>query len=174
MKKEYTLIAYGEDTIGLLNRITIIFTRRNINIDSLTVSKSEIEKVSRFTIVVTEEEGKVKKVVDQINKQIEVIKAYMLLEDETIFQEIALYKVSKKQGDEKTLRKIIEKNKAKIVTGNEDYVVLEKTGHVDETDALLNELKKNNYLLMQFSRSGRVAITKKVMPVSTILNNFNN
>ena len=77
MKKEkYTISIYSENNLGLLNRIATIFLKRHINIESLTVSSSEIEGVSRFIIVAYMPEEQVKKIVKQIEKQVEVIKAY--------------------------------------------------------------------------------------------------
>jgi len=93
MKQEYIITAYSENHIGLLNRITIIFTRRKVNIESLTVSESALQGISKFTIVVNEEKEKVVNIVKQIDKQIEVLKAFYYTNEEMIFQEIALYKV---------------------------------------------------------------------------------
>ena len=77
MKTEkYTISVYSENNLGLLNRIATIFLKRHINIESLTVSGSEIENVSRFIIVVEITEEQVKKIIGQIEKQVEVIKAY--------------------------------------------------------------------------------------------------
>ena len=93
MKTEFTITVYTENQIGLLNRIAIIFSRRKINIDSLNTSPSEIEGIHRFTIVIDETEEVVSKVVRQIEKQVEVLKAYYNTADEIVWQEMALYKV---------------------------------------------------------------------------------
>lgn len=74
-KQEFTIMAYTEDQVGLLHRITIIFTKRKINIESLTASESEMDGIYRFTIAVTETEELVAKVVKQIEKQVEVHRA---------------------------------------------------------------------------------------------------
>ena len=93
-KQWYTISVYSENHVGLLNRISGIFLKRHINIESLNVSKSEIEGVSKFTIVVFTTEDWTRKIVGQIEKQIEVIKAYYHTDDETIYQESALFKIS--------------------------------------------------------------------------------
>ena len=93
MKKEFTITVYTENQVGLLNRIAIIFSRRKINIDSLNVSPSEVESIHRFTIVMNETEDVVRKLCFQIEKQVEVLKAYFNTNDEIIWQEMALYKV---------------------------------------------------------------------------------
>ena len=97
-KKEYTITVYTENQIGLLNRIAIIFSRRKINIDSMNTSPSEIEGIHRFTILIDETEEVVRKVCRQIEKQVEVLKAYYNTEEEIVWQEMALYKVSTLQS----------------------------------------------------------------------------
>ena len=92
-KQEFTITVYTENQVGLLNRIAIIFTRRKINIDSLNTSPTEVESVHRFTIVINETEDVVRKLCRQIEKQVEVLKAYYNTNDELIWQEMALYKV---------------------------------------------------------------------------------
>ena len=52
MKKEYTLSVFSEHKVGLLHRITVIFSRRKINIESLNTSESEVRGIYRFTIVI--------------------------------------------------------------------------------------------------------------------------
>jgi len=91
--EKYTISVYSENNLGLLNRIATIFLKRHINIESLTVSGSEIENVSRFIIVVEITEDQVKKIIGQIEKQVEVIKAYYHTNDECIFLQSALFKI---------------------------------------------------------------------------------
>ena len=83
-KQLYTISIYTENNIGLLNRISAIFQRRQINIESLNISVSEIEGVSRFTILINMTEERVKKIIGQIEKQVEVIKAYYHMDEDTI------------------------------------------------------------------------------------------
>ena len=94
--KEYTLSVLTEDKAGLLNHITIIFNRRKINIKSLNVSTTEVNGVSRFTIVVNSSKEKIIKILNHINKLIDVLGAFLYEENEIYFQEIALYKLSTK------------------------------------------------------------------------------
>jgi len=159
MKQEYIITAYSENHIGLLNRITIIFTRRKVNIESLTVSESALQGISKFTIVVNEEKEKVVNIVKQIDKQIEVLKAFYYTNEEMIFQEIALYKVpttALMESDQ--IEKLIRKHNARILEITHEYTVIEKTGHKEETQELFEGL--NSFGVLQFIRSGRVAITR--------------
>jgi len=158
--KEYTLSVLTENKAGLLNHITIIFNRRKINIDSLNVSTSEIKGVSRFTIVVKSNKEKIIKILNQINKLIDVLGAFLYEEGEIYYQEIALYKLSTKiflKGD--NVEKIVRKNGAKILIIEEDHTIIQKTGTKSETQKLYNELEKFGSIL-EFVRSGRVAVSK--------------
>ena len=159
--KEYTLSVLTEDKAGLLNHITIIFNRRKMNINSLNVSTTEVNGVSRFTIVVKSSKEKIIKILNHINKLIDVLGAFLYEEDEIYFQEIALYKLSSKifmKGDE--VEKIIRKYGAKILVIEKNHTIIQKTGSKDETQNLYNELDKFNGIL-EFARSGRVALSKK-------------
>jgi len=158
-KQTYTISAFSENHIGLLNRITIIFTRRQVNIDSLTVSGSAIPGIHKFTIVVNECREKVEKVVEQIEKLVEVLRAFYHAEEEVIHQEIALYKVPTKTMIEgNKIEEVIRTHHARILEVKPDYTVIELTGHKEETQALFDELY--NYGLLQFTRSGRIAVTR--------------
>ncbi len=168
MDKEFTIIAFSENYIGLLNRITIIFTRRHMNIESLTVSASEINGIHRFTIVVKDEENNVKKVVKQIEKLVEVIRARYYRNDEIIYQEIALYKVpTNALANSSNVEDIIRKNNAHILTVEPEYVIIEKTGYKEETQELFTKLEP--FGILQFVRSGRVAISKEIKELHSYL-----
>ena len=168
-KQLITVSIYTENFVGLLNRVTTIFTKRHVNIESITASKSEIENVHRYTIVVKETSSLIEKIVKQIEKQIDVIGAFYHLEDQIVYQEIALYKMDIENVYESKFKEIISANHARIVEIEKKFIVVEKTGTKADTDALYNELKP--FGLMQFVRSGRVAITKNRMDISEILNN---
>ncbi|WCO02135.1 acetolactate synthase small subunit [Psychroserpens ponticola] len=169
--KQYTVSVYTENNIGLLNRISAIFQRRHINIESLNTSPSEIEGVSRFTIVINITESQMKKIQGQIEKQVEVIKAYYHTEDETIYQESCLFKIkSDLLFDERQIQNIIKESNARIVTVNKEFFVLEKSGRTQEIELLYRELSV--FGIMQFTRSGRIAVTKDEMKISTMLEAF--
>jgi acetolactate synthase I/III small subunit len=158
-KQEYTVTVYTENHIGLLNRIAIIFSRRKINIESLNTSPSEVEGIHRFTIVINELEEVVKKLARQIEKQVEVLKAYYNTTDEIVWQEMALYKVSTDEIAEKVkVERLLREYGARAVVIRKDYTVFETTGHREETDKLVEALEP--YGLIEFVRSARVAIIK--------------
>lgn len=159
MKQEYTVTVYTENQIGLLNRIAIIFSRRKINIESLNTSPSEIDSVHRFTIVINETEEVVRKLCRQIEKQVEVLKAYYNTNEELVWQELALYKVPTDVIAEKVkVERLLRQYGARAVVIRHDYTVFETSGHREEIEGLIKALEP--YGLIEFVRSARVAIIK--------------
>ena len=159
-KQEYTITVYSEDQIGILNRISIIFSRRKINIQTLNTSPSEVPGIHRFNIVIDETEEVIKKLVRQIEKQVDVLKAYYNTNDEIIWQEMALYKVPTDIIAEKAkVERLLHQFGARVVAIRKDYTVFETTGHHEEVDKLVKVLEP--YGLIEFVRSARVAIIKE-------------
>ncbi len=156
----------------MLNRISAIFQRRHINIESLNISPSEIEGVAKFTIVVHMTEEDVKKIIGQIEKQVEVIKAYYHNDEETIYQISGLFKIkSKLLFEEPQIQNIVKESNARIVTVNKEFFVIEKSGRKEEIELLYRELKP--FGILQFTRSGRISVSKKPMNISQMLKAFN-
>ncbi len=169
----YTISIFTEDKIGLLNRITIIFTRRHINIESITASESEVKGIYRYTIVVTVEPEQVEKLVKQIEKQVEVLKAFYHINNDILSREMALYKISAEALKENELfTRIVNENHAKILSISPEYIVVEKTGEEREITHLFGELEK--FGMLEFVRSGKVAITKPMKTLTTYLKDLEN
>ena len=154
MKKEYIITVFSDIKVGLLSQITTVFTCRNVNIESLTVSESALPGIHKFTIVVYTEPDQIEKLVKQIEKKVDVLKAFVYTPDEVVQQEIALYKVTRSNNVEKLVRE----HHVRILEISEDNIVLERTGHKEDTQALFELLKP--YGVQQFVRSGQVAIIK--------------
>jgi acetolactate synthase-1/3 small subunit len=136
-----------------------MFSRRKINIESLNTSPSEIEGIHRFTIVINEAEDVVKKLIKQVEKQVDVLKAYHNTNEEIIWQELALYKVPTEEIAEKVkVERLLREHGARAVVIRKDYTIFETSGHREETDKLLSVLEP--FGLIEFVRSARVAIIK--------------
>ena len=154
MNKEYIITVFSENKVGLLSQITTVFTCRDINIESLTTSESSIPGIHKFTIVVITDPEKIEKLVKQIEKKIDVLKAFVFTPDEVVQQEIALYKVTRSNSVEKLVRD----HHVRILEICDDYIVLEKTGHKEDTQSLFELLQPHG--VQQFARSGQIAIIK--------------
>jgi len=166
----YTVTIFSENTVGLLGQVTSVFIRRQLNIETLSVSPSALPGIHKFTITVFCDRDTIVKVVRQIDKRVDVLKSYFNTDDELVHQEIAMYKLSTpeflKLG---SVEELIRKYNVKILEINEICVVLQKTGHYDETQELFNELSKTIGVL-QFIRSGRIAVNKsKIERLSDML-----
>ena len=163
----YTVTVYSENQVGLLNQVTIVFTRRQVNIESLTVSRSAIPGIHKFTITAFTDHESIRKIVLQIEKRIDVLKAYYYTDDDIIFQEIALYKVpTESLMSNNETETLVRKFNARILEVTKEYTVIEQAGHKAEIDAMFDDLNKNK--ILQFVRSGRVAITRS--PVERLSN----
>lgn len=167
MEKTYTVSVFTENSIGMMNRVTIIFTRRHLNIDSITASESEIKGVFRYTIVLRTSKDQVKKVVGQLEKLIDVFKAFVHDDSEVVYQEIALYKIGTEKLTNGDVEKVIREHHARILTVDPKFMVIEKTGHVEEIQMLFEKLQP--FGVLEFARSGRVAVTKPMKELSTYL-----
>ena len=167
-QKEFTISVFTENRTGLISRVVSIFTRRHINIESLTTSQSSMEGIHRFTIVIKTDEVQVVKLIGQLDKQIDVLKAFYYHSKEIVYQEIALYKVPTEAfsgGD--VIERIVRKHNARILRIEPKYTVIEKSGHEHETQALFEDLKVHG--IYEFVRSGRVAISKPMEQLKSYL-----
>lgn len=167
-KKYYTISVYTENKPGLVHKVTIIFTRRRLNIENIIASESEIEGVYRYTIGVITTETMVRKVVKQIEKQIGVYKAFFHDDDNIVYQEIALYKMPTDvllEGN--TIEQLLREHHARLLSVEREFMIIEKTGHKEETQLLFEVLKP--FGVLEFVRSGRVAITRPMKEFITHL-----
>lgn len=165
-KTLYTVTVFTENRVGLLNQISILFTRRKLNIESLSVSPSSIKGIHKFTITTYSDVDTLVKLTKQIEKRIDILKAFFYTDDEIVYQEIALFKVPTDNIlGEHSIESLVRKHSARILEITKEYIVIEKTGHSDETKTLFDELKP--YGITQFVRSGRVAVTKSTQELVT-------
>ena len=159
-EKLYTIIVFSENLAGVLNQITNVFTRRQLNIDSLNVSASGIENIHRYTITCKCTEPTISTVTKQIEKKIDVIKADFYTSDEVYVMEQALYKISTETLlENKNISKHVRVCNGKIVEVNQTYAIVSKEGMPSEIQKLYDFLK-NSGALLQFVESGVVAVTR--------------
>lgn len=171
MKQEFTITVYTEDRVGVLGRLADILSRRKINIEYLNTAPSEIEGIHRFTIVILETEDATMKVVRQIEKQVDVLKAYFHTQDEIVYQEMALYKVSTDAIAEKVkVERLLHQYGMRAIAIRKDYIVFEATGHKEEIEKGLKFLEPLG--LIEFVRGARVAIIKDSEGFHQKLNEF--
>jgi|SRR5690554_121433 len=159
LKQEFTLTIYTENKVGIIGRIAIQFSRKKINIESVTGAPSEVSGIFRFTLVINESEEVVRKVCRQLEKQVDILKAYYNTNDEIVWQEQALFKVPTSEIAEKaSVERLLRQYGARAVVIRNDYTIFETSGHSEEINGLTKALGK--FGLIEFVRSGRIAIIK--------------
>lgn len=159
--KLYTIQVFTENIVGVLNQITAVFTRRQINIESLNVSPSSIKGVHKYTITAYSTEDTMKKVVKQIEKKIDVVKAHYYLNDDLFLVEVALFKLSTPlvMAHPEISRAIRHAN-ARITEVNDTFCIVVCEGTTDHILDLYYEISKVKDCVLQFTRSGRIAVTR--------------
>lgn len=158
-KTLYTIIVHSENIAGILNQITAVFTRRQLNIESLNVSASSIKGVHKYTITCWTTADVIEKVVKQIEKKMDVIQAHYFVDDEIFQLEVAMYKVSTPEFQSNPeASRVIRRYSAHIVEVNPVFSIVEMTGMSDDITSLYNELRSLECVL-QFVRSGRIAVS---------------
>ncbi len=161
MVKEYIVIAFTENQTGVLNRITALYLRRKINIETLKVSESSIKGISMFVISAFTTQEIIDKLAKQLRNIVEVIQVEYYSNDELITQEIALYNISSNIFEQSgTVDMIVREWNARIIEMNPSYVVVEKTGTREDIDTMRAELESKG-LLTEFTRSGSVVLHRE-------------
>ncbi len=158
--KLYTMIIYSENFAGILNQITAVFTRRQVNIESLNVCASSTPGVHKYTITCNCSEEMVQTLCKQIEKKIDVLQANYFTDDEIFIMEACLLKVST-DGllQNPAASKAVRHRGARIVEVNPTFSIIEKKGLTDDIIALFSELNALG-IVRQFVRSGRIAVTR--------------
>ena len=159
-KKLYTLLVYSENIAGILNQITAVFTRRQVNIESLNVSASSIPHVHKYTITAWSDEDQITKITRQIEKKIDVVKATWFTDDQLFIRETGLYKLATDvvlQNPE--ISRAIRRHDAQITEVNPTYIIAMKSGKTEDILSLYRELDEYQCVL-QYTRSGRIAVTR--------------
>jgi acetolactate synthase I/III small subunit len=145
-----------EDKPGLLTRVAGLFARRGFNITSLAVGPTELEGLSRITVVVDVEELPLEQVTKQLNKLVNVIKIVELDPDQAVQREHLLIKV---RVDGQTRSQILEAVtlfRARVVDVATDALVIEVTGDSGKVQAFLRVLEP--YGIREIAQSGLLAI----------------
>ncbi|RZS65955.1 acetolactate synthase small subunit [Agromyces ramosus] len=145
-----------EDKPGLLTRVAGLFARRGFNIESLAVGHSEIDGLSRITVVVDVEDLPLEQVTKQLNKLINVIKIVELDPAQSVQREHLLIKVRVDNATRSQVLEAVNLFRARVVDVSTDALVIEVTGDSGKTTALLKVLEP--YGIKEIAQSGLLAI----------------
>ncbi len=145
-----------EDKPGLLTRVAGLFARRGFNIESLAVGHSEIDGLSRITVVVDVEDLPLEQVTKQLNKLINVIKIVELDPSQSVQREHLLIKVRVDNATRSQVLEAVNLFRARVVDVSTDALVIEVTGDSGKTTAFLRVLEP--YGIKEIAQSGLLAI----------------
>jgi acetolactate synthase I/III small subunit len=155
---QHTLIALVENKPGVLNRVSSLFRRRNFNIESLNVGRTENPSVSRMTIVVDSEALDARKVEANLYKLVNVIDVQDVTHQPAVARDLALIKVSARADQRAEIANLAAIFRAKIVDVAPDSVIVEITGTEDKIESLLELLKPIG--ILEMVRTGQVAMMR--------------
>jgi acetolactate synthase-1/3 small subunit len=155
---QHTLIALVENKPGVLNRVASLFRRRNFNIESLNVGRTENPLVSRMTIVVDSETVEARKVEANLYKLVNVIDVQDVTSKPAVSRDLALIKVKASPEQRSEVANLADIFRAKIVDVAPDSVIVEITGTEDKIESLLELL--NPLGIMEMVRTGQVAMMR--------------
>ena len=156
----HTFVVTVEDEPGVLNRVASLFRRRNYNIDSLTVGRTEQPGVSRMTIVVPTDEPGAHRVAANLYKLVNVISVQDITNAPSVFRDLAMIKVAATPAERPGLVHLVDVFRARIIDLAPDSLTIEITGAEDKIDGLLEVLKP--YGVLEMARTGRVAMARGV------------
>ncbi len=166
--KTYTISVFSENRIGILNKLSALFSRRRLNIESITISETERKGISRHTITLITERNTVENLVKQIRKIIEVYTVYGYERDELIISETALFKLSTDKLEQgSSLHSVLHKMGSRLLLLNEHFMIVEKNGTEKEIMETYTELRP--FGIIEFIRSGSVALEKNFQSLSSYL-----
>ena len=165
-KTLYTFIIYTENLPGLLSQITAVFTRRQVNIESLNVSASSIKGVHKYTITAfTDKEG-AEMIVKQTERKVDVVKADYYLNNEVFLIEAAMFKLSTPVVlANQEISRQIRHSQARITEVNSTFCIVSMSGVTEQILDLFRKLNEFPGCVLQYARSGRIVVTRSCQEI---------
>lgn len=144
---------------GVLNRVTNLFSKRNYNIESISVGHSELEGMSRITCVIhVEDEKASEQITKQLNKQIDVIKVTDITDQSIVARELALIKVQSTPQTRNELYSLIEPFRASVIDVSKESMVIQITGESEKIEAFIELISP--YGIKELARTGTTAFPR--------------
>jgi acetolactate synthase I/III small subunit len=162
-----TLVVYVENKPGVLSRVVSLFRRRNFNIDSLTVGRTEKPDVSRMTIVVEGDADQVRRIEANVYKLVNVLLVDDITNKPALIRDLALIKVNAPQATRSQILDIANVFKARVLDIALESITVEMTGGEEKVDRLIEILTP--FGLLEVVRTGTVAMRRgatTVVPAS--------
>jgi acetolactate synthase I/III small subunit len=156
--RRHVLIAVVLNKPGVLNRVASLMRARNFNIDSLAVSHTDSEDVSRMTITLHGDDVLVEQATKQLYRLIDVLKVQDVTAEPTIQQELALVKIRATDSTRAEVLKLVELSRGRVVDLSDGSIIVEVTGSEGEIDAFVALVR--TYGIKELVRTGAVVMSR--------------
>lgn len=157
MEDKHILSVLVNNSSGVLSRVAGLFSRRGYNIDSLSVGRTEDEKISRMTITLYGDQNVLEQVIKQLNK-LEEVKKVIDLTNNSIYRELVLIKVKANAENRSAINEIVKIFRSKIVDVSIDTLTIELTGDANKISALIKLM--DEYGIEELVRTGVTALER--------------
>ena len=156
--RRHVLVAIVLDKPGVLNRVASLMRARNFNIESLSVSRTDREDMSRMTITLHGDDVAVEQAAKQLYRLIDVLKVQDVTTDPVVAQELALVKIRATDSNRAEILTIVELSKGRVVDLAAESVIVEVTGTETEVDAFVALVR--TYGIKELVRTGAVVMAR--------------
>ncbi|PID59372.1 MAG: acetolactate synthase small subunit [Ignavibacteriae bacterium] len=152
-----------ENKFGAFDRVATMFSGKGFNIHSISIGQTELEEISRMTIVTEGDDQILDQVVKQLNRLIDTIKVVDLTKEAKTIRELALIKVKHERHSLEEIKNLCDIFRGKVLDINNKTVTIEVTGPPEKIEAAANVLMP--FGIKEMARSGTVAL-KRGEPVT--------
>ncbi len=157
MENKFVIAVLVDNQIGVLTRVTALFTRRGFNIDALTVGETDRPEFSRITICMSGDEYARDQMINQLKKLVNV-KKVEILESDAIKRELMLIKVEHSSGTRTEIMTAVDVFRAKVIDYSPNEMCIEVTGDPSKIDAFVALMKP--FGILEMCRTGIVALDR--------------
>ena len=154
---KFVIAVYVDNKAGVLTRVTAMFTRRNFNIDTLTVGETERSEYSRITITMQGDDYVKEQLINQL-KKLYVVKKVEVLQDEPIKRELMLIKVQNKSEHRSDIMTAVDVFRANVIDYSPESMCIEVTGNPSKIDAFVKLMQP--FGILEMCRTGVVALDR--------------
>ena len=158
MEQRHVISVLVKNSSGVLSRVSGLFSRRGYNIDSLTVGRTEDEKISRMTIAIVGDNDTLEQVKKQLDKLEDVIKVIDLKSGNSVYRELVLIKVKADAEKRAAINEIVTIFRSKIIDVSVDTLTIELTGDESKITALIKLMEE--YGIQELVRTGVTALER--------------
>ncbi len=156
----HTFVAYVEDRPGVLTRVASLFRRLNININSLTVGRSERQGLSRLTLVCEASAEAGNRIRASLYKLENVVDVDDIAHSPAVTRELALIKVAVNSSNRAQIFDLVEVFRARIVDLTSESLIIEMTGVESKIEGLVEILREDEDRILEICRSGKLTMRR--------------